>query len=228
MFTIKTLDDFSNSINNYEDYCRNFSIQRIKKCPRCNMFIEPIFLCDATNKDSGCLSLECPSCHKIFMIEYSAQLLIQQGMAIENIFPIAFEEKVFEDEILFLSPDFVKIYNQALEAESYNLDAIAGPGYRKALEFLIKDYIISLNIAKEEIVKNTLLGTCINNWIKNEEIQDMARCASWIGNDETHYDRKWENKDINDLKILIEITTKWIELKIKALNYKKEMLTKTT
>ena len=36
---------------------------------------------------------------------------------------------------------FLTIYNQSLSAEDNNLDQIAGIGYRKALEFLIKDYL---------------------------------------------------------------------------------------
>lgn len=42
---------------------------------------------------------------------------------------------VFDKDISELSPQFVKIYNQALAAESYSLDEIAGLGYRKSLDF---------------------------------------------------------------------------------------------
>lgn len=48
--------------------------------------------------------------------------------------PSKFFEKEFEESIC-LSPQFVKIYNQAFQAESQQLDEIAGLGYRKALEF---------------------------------------------------------------------------------------------
>jgi hypothetical protein len=41
-----------------------------------------------------------------------------------------------------VSPDFCAIYEEAFKAEQYSLLLVAGPGYRKALEFLIKDYII--------------------------------------------------------------------------------------
>lgn len=49
---------------------------------------------------------------------------------------------VFSDIINEISPGFVKIYNQAHEAEIRLLDDIVGGGYRKALEFLIKDICI--------------------------------------------------------------------------------------
>jgi hypothetical protein len=33
-----------------------------------------------------------------------------------------------------------------------------------------------------------------------------------LGNDETHYVRKWEDKDLTDLKTVIELTLHWIEM----------------
>jgi len=36
--------------------------------------------------------------------------------------------------------------------------------------------------------------------------------AVWLGNDETHYLRKWEQKDLTDLKNLIGLTVHWIEM----------------
>src|SRR5687767_3154472 len=39
----------------------------------------------------------------------------------------------------------------------------------------------------------------------------IAKRATWLGNDATHYYRKWEDKDIHDLKNLIELTVLWIE-----------------
>lgn len=35
--------------------------------------------------------------------------------------------------------------------------------------------------------------------------------AVWLGNDETHYVRKWEEKDVNDLKLLVRLTVNWID-----------------
>ena len=54
-----------------------------------------------------------------------------------------------------VSPSFVEIYTQATKAEEEGLSQISGVGYRKSLEFLIKDYIIFLNPEIEESVKNS-------------------------------------------------------------------------
>jgi hypothetical protein len=40
--------------------------------------------------------------------------------------------------------------------------------------------------------------------------ESMAERATWLGNDETHYIRKWEDKDLQDMKRLITLTTYWI------------------
>jgi hypothetical protein len=40
----------------------------------------------------------------------------------------------------------------------------------------------------------------------------VAKRAAWLGNDETHYIRKWEDKDLDDLKKLIKLTVLWIEM----------------
>ena len=48
----------------------------------------------------------------------------------------------FSQTIKDISPTFESNYNQALCAEQMSLDQICGPGYRKALEYLIKDYLL--------------------------------------------------------------------------------------
>lgn len=51
----------------------------------------------------------------------------------------------------------------------------------------------------------------------------MAKGASWLGNDETHYVRKWKDKDISDLKKMIELTVYWISYELKTEEYEKIM-----
>jgi hypothetical protein len=89
---------------------------------------------------------------------------------------------------------------------------ICGVGYRKSLEFLIKDYLIKLDSTKEAEIKIKFLGKCIEEDIKNENIKNVAKRATWLGNDETHYLKKWEGKDLQDLKNLIDLTVHWLEM----------------
>jgi hypothetical protein len=88
---------------------------------------------------------------------------------------------------------------------------VCGCGYRKALEFLIKDYIIFRDTSKKEEVEKMLLGKCIEVHVDHATIKNVAKRAAWLGNDETHYVRKWIDKNIDDLKTLIDLTVHWIE-----------------
>ena len=67
----------------------------------------------------------------------------QQYFSFERSLPVEAKRKETPPEIATLSPSFAKIAAQAQTAEASGLDEVAGPGYRKALEFLIKDYAIS-------------------------------------------------------------------------------------
>jgi hypothetical protein len=104
----------------------------------------------------------------------------------------------------------VEVFVQASAAEQYQLAQVAGPGCRKSLEFLVKDYCISVHPDKRDTIMATLLGPCIQTYVDDQNIKDCARMAAWLGNDETHYERRWVDKDISDLKTLIELTTNWI------------------
>lgn len=110
-----------------------------------------------------------------------------------------------------ISSSFVDIYSQSERAENIALKDICGVGYRKALEFLIKDYIILGNPLVKLDVENKPLAVCIGDYISNPTIKDIAKRAVWLGNDETHYVRKWEGMDITHLKQLIALTVHWIE-----------------
>lgn len=65
---------------------------------------------------------------------------------------------------------------------------------------------------KEKEIKKTFLGKCIDVYVSNENIKQIAKRATWLGNDETHYEKIWKDKDLKDLKTLIQLTVKWIEM----------------
>ncbi len=129
----------------------------------------------------------------------------------------------FSDAIFAISSSFVEIYNQSLKSEEYALTQMSGMGYRKSLEFLIKDYLIRLYPEKEETIKKKFLGNCIKDDVTNPNVKSMADRATWIGNDETHYTKKWIDRDITDLKKLIEVTVHWIEMEITTQEYMNDM-----
>lgn len=193
----------------------------IKSCPICNTKISPIYLYSKTLFDYTKFSIfcECPSCGKTFIAFYdkldnkASEYTASNLNYLAPIFPAT---KTFDEKISTLSPNFVETYNQSLSAETYSLNQIAGMGYRKALEFLIKDFCIYKNPNKENEILKDILGHCINTYIEDSKIKNLAKVSVWLGNDETHYIRKFENKDIDDLKMFIDTTLYFILYNLNA------------
>ena len=182
------------------------------KCPHCKTQIIPKGIC-IDGDDCGGYSIVCrcpnPNCNELFICvgEWNNGTL-----ALAKIKPNArVDEKTFSDDIKNISSSFCEIYNQAYATHQMNLMQICGMGYRKALEFLIKDYIISKSSSKKEAIKNKNLAKCIQDDVTDERIKQVAERAVWLGNDETHYVRKWVDKDVDDLVNLIDLTIHWIE-----------------
>lgn len=194
-------------------------------CPICSHSIAPILLSTrfhSFDEEEFILFnafFECTFCKKSFITAYS---LVFDHQSIADYYyhsvkilyssPSYFEAQNFPEYIDKNYSSFVKIYNQSLEAEHYNLDEIAGIGYRKALEFLIKDFLIIHEGKDKTKVNPTALGNCINTMIDNPQLKAVASRATWLGNDQTHYEQKYTDKDINDLKRLIKLSVNWIEM----------------
>ena len=51
----------------------------------------------------------------------------------------------------------------------------------------------------------------IGQYVEDANIKACAKRAVWLGNDETHYVKKWGDKDISDLKVLIKLTVGWVQ-----------------
>lgn len=131
-----------------------------------------------------------------------------------------------------ISPNFYDILDQSLAAEARQLPLVAGAGYRKALEYLVKDYVLvqpreRLRQAEEsgnqtaaatiQTEMNTILELPLGGkkgviaLIQDAKLQKVAERAVWLGNDEVHYTRKWTDKDIEDLKVVIRLVTSIIQ-----------------
>jgi hypothetical protein len=171
---------------------------------------------------------QCPreECKRLFIARYYGTHNTQ-GQRVDAQFhsvgPTTPTSPPLPDLVAELSPGFAEVYKQAAAAEAFELADIAGCGYRRALEFLVKDYSISMHPSKAEAIKKKFLGAVISDDIDNPTIQKCARRATWLGNDETHYIRKWETKDINDLKSLIALTAGWISAHLLTSKYEADM-----
>ncbi|MEH7254289.1 hypothetical protein V7111_19385 [Neobacillus niacini] len=208
-----------------EDSISEYNFQVLPDtCPICKYAISPEFiLIYSKNNWLTELLCGCPrnECGALFFAEYfeTGNLAILQ-----RCYPSNRLSKAFDEEIEALSPNFVSIFNQAHHAEQEKLDLICGVAYRKALEYLIKDYVLAMYPEDETKIKTMLLQQCIQKFITQPTIKNMAERATWLGNDETHYIRKWEDKDLKDLKNLIDLTVYFISMSLKALRYQEEMV----
>jgi hypothetical protein len=138
------------------------------------------------------VAMQCANgeCQKLFISNYKYDLTEAHYEFTGRSAPWGFQRINFDKCITELSPLFGKIYNQAAQAESMDLDQICGMGYRKALEFLIKDFAIHKHPDDKENVKKKFLGPCIRDYIDNPKIVTCANRAAWLGNDESHYERR--------------------------------------
>lgn len=200
-----------------------FTHEEITTCPICNYSIKPIVMSSlyyliTKNQINIVQLLLCPHCKNSFIAQYSD---IDKPVASSVIFnikepiiaPRSYQKQCFSDIINSTSPNFIEIYNQSLAAESQNLDEIAGIGYRKSLEFLIKDFLILKEPNEKESIIKLPLMQCINSYLSdNPMLQTAASRAVWLGNDQTHYIQKFEDKEIKDLKLLISLTVHWISM----------------
>ena len=188
------------------------------KCPFCHDKITPQLIGQNTKEGNIVrLIFICPSvsCREVFISYYKQQP--QNPVRPDLLFYYThtgigkLTSKSFHQSINEVSSAFVEIYNQAFASEQYGLLQICGVGYRKALEFLIKDFAIKNNSEKKEEIEKLSLAKVIKDYISDTRIKTVAERAVWIGNDETHYVRKWETKDLTDLKNLIDLTLTMIQ-----------------
>jgi hypothetical protein len=186
-------------------------------CPVCLRKIEPIdygngvLIGDWIDKIYRCPSQQCG---RLFIARYQVNRF-GPGTArydLRELHPEAIAATEYSETISNVSPAFVSIVRQAEAAERLGLKLVCGPGYRKALEFLVKDYVIRSHQTKADEIKSLNLAQCITNYVSDERVKRVSARAVWLGNDETHYLRKWEDKDLNDLKMLIGLTVHWIEM----------------
>jgi hypothetical protein len=196
-------------------------------CPWCHHAIGPILKGAFRHGEDAQLVFWCTHCKRIFIGHYKNEVVNKHWTLVfkktEAGEPIA---KTYSEEIRNLSSKFVEIMTEADRAESYGLNQLIGMGYRKALEYLIKDYLIYRKPDDKDKIISKFLGNCIKDHLDNVNIKDMAERAVWLGNDETHYQRIWDDRDITDLKKLIAITVHWIEYELLTDSYRGKMPSK--
>ncbi|MDW8571190.1 DUF4145 domain-containing protein [Staphylococcus shinii] len=211
---IRLLDDQNHSLGTIKITLPNY-------CPWCHSKISPSIASqtryDDSNRESPIsLVLLCPSCYNHFLQTY--KVIFDRNWQITNLEmsnekPMPKTSFAYPSKIDSISEEFGKIITESSNAEGLGFNHLAGIGYRKALEFLVKDYLIKLESEDSAKISKLPLSQCIAK-IKDSRMNDLALAATWIGNDETHYVRKHTDKDIEDLKKFLHTLTNLVNFEI--------------
>jgi hypothetical protein len=119
----------------------------------------------------------CPrfSCGTHFIVQYEAPRSLerfgdryQRSFFRKQIFPNIPKGLDIPKQVSDISRRFVAIANQANAAEAHSLDDVAGMGYRKALEFLIKDYCIKRHPDKKSAIRTHFLCSVLKTMSQTE------------------------------------------------------------
>lgn len=189
-------------------------------CPICGVTLTPYVISAATivdeedEENSKAFVLNyCSKCDECFISRhtYDVDCDIYQ---FDSSAPMNYFKQTFSPDIEKLSPDFVSIYNDSLHAETLGMTSICGMGYRKSLEFLVKDFAISNNPNSEKEIIELALGKCIEQYIDNPKLKSLAKASAWLGNDETHYVRKHPKYGISELKAFINAFVTFIDAEL--------------
>jgi hypothetical protein len=183
-------------------------------CPICHRHSEmQVMFSDVIDDGGGVQAVfRCAyaGCRQFFSCYYGPKT----SSDIRAVRPVKPNLHVFPKEVSEISPKFVAVFAEAEEAAQLGLKEIAGPGYRKAFEFLVKDYAKSVAPGPEKAkeIEAKFSGAVVTDFIGDPRIQAVAKRSLWLGNDETHYLRTWEDRNITDLVTLIKLTANWIEI----------------
>jgi hypothetical protein len=113
---------------------------------------------------------------------------------------------------------FITTYLQSLVAENSGLDELAGMGYRKSIEYLVKDWSIQNKPEDKNKIENSWLGAVINDYYSGD-LKEILERVTWLGNDQAHYNKIFEEYDIDILKELIELIMVELDRQYKKRHY---------
>jgi len=201
-------------------------------CPHCHVTNEPhLQIAYETNNDNELLTIwKCSNkkCYSLFIAEYKrwdASIFkisrFLNGLPKGPDWPkpiIELKSGKLDNDGNQIQSNFIKTYLQSLEAENCGLDELAGMGYRKAIEYLVKDWAIQNNPDEIAKIENSWLGATIKGYYEGD-LKDILERATWLGNDQAHYNKLFEEFNIDILKELIDLIMVELDRQYKKAHY---------
>lgn len=186
-------------------------------CPRCGAYVDSTkadtkLFSMSTDPHYGFVKYTCTHCKKPYIVAYEIDYE-HKSTKFSAFFPSMSAE--FENERLAnVSPRFISYYNQAMRAELAGDIELAATGYRMSLECLVKDYAINeLGRDRNEVSRKTLYEA-IGEYLGERDLISTADVVRILGNDYTHYERRYPEHDFPILKSYMEIFIRLIDTKI--------------
>lgn len=197
----------------------NFNLDKPLYCPICHLpqageltGNRKLWQFDNT-RYYGTVMYRCTNCGKYYLVTYDIDTDKRTGDfgAFYPTLSVSYENETLQS----ISPSFINVYNQALTSEYAGNVELAAIGYRKAVEVLIKDFAIKfLKKPEEEVISKTLYSA-ISEYCQDDFTIKSADVVRILGNDYTHYERKYPEMDFQILKSYLNMFTELIERKIK-------------
>lgn len=197
-----------------------YEIEETSICPHCSqsVFSEMVsssFFEFQKDYNFVVITYKCPDpeCSRIYISLYLSHNA-DKKLELLYIYPTKLP-KILDPLLQEMSPRFIESYRQANIAENHNCFDLAGSGYRNAIEILIKDYaIIELKEDPTTVAKKKL-HICIKEYLGDVDLTRCADVVRILGNDNTHYERKYEELDFNILKTYMDIFIQLITTKLR-------------
>lgn len=211
-------------------------LDEFNECPHCSKQISPMFLSSHfTTTSTSTKTIDvvrngrvhvmylCPNCKNAILANYDIGINYSKLGSVDSYEKLKLRQTIphkvavfpFHEVIAKVSPRFKDIYLQSLQAKFEGKHELVGIGYRKSIEFLIKDYLISINHEKSDKIPNMSLSKCVD-LIDDSKIKNLAKASTWLGNDETHYVRKHNDKDLDDLERFLNTLVSYLSFEIIA------------
>lgn len=181
--------------------CISGQYEKPMTCPYCGVYTEATVVNGESfiltgNQSAIIISFECTRCKRQFLAVYIEE---DNRLTLNTIIPVADADEVHPG-LKTVSPEFERIHQQSYRAELRGDIDIAAVGYRTALEVLIKDFAIRELGEEEEEVASKKLAQAIEDYSGTVGMKNAENVVRKLGNDYTHYRKKYEPLSFMELK----------------------------
>jgi hypothetical protein len=176
------LNEYSKNVMNVAYSGFEYRVENPSICPHCHKGIEPIHLFNNTIESINYSIWKCTyrECGKQFVavnkLIFTRNDRLGDFRGFLDGTPVV---PYWPETIKNLKSKFIETYTQALHAEYLGLDEISGMGFRKSIEYLVKDYLIQKDELLAGKIEDKLLANVINENFVSPQENDLKELHGW-------------------------------------------------